>query len=165
MTPAIDPVIATVTAQKNAYGELLRLARAKRETIVRGDIEQLDDILAAEETLLHQLGHLEQSRAQASQVLADQIGLDTSAISWQNLPWQSSEQRQVMEQLQADFAGILGELQQVNEVNSRLLTMHLDYVHELMDTATRTVETTAYDAAGNLNRTKSQAQSLFDKVW
>jgi hypothetical protein len=52
-----------------------------------------------------------------------------------------------MEQLQADFAGILGELQQVNEVNSRLLTMHLDYVHELMDTATRTVETTAYDAA------------------
>jgi hypothetical protein len=55
VTPAIDPVIATVTAQKNAYGELLRLARAKRETIVRGDIVQLDDILAAEATLLHQL--------------------------------------------------------------------------------------------------------------
>ncbi len=165
MTPAIDPVIAAVTAQKNAYGELLRLARSKRETIVRGDTEQLDEILAAEANLLHQLGKLEQSRSQASQALADQLGWEPAALSWQNLPWQSAQQRQTMEQLQADFAEILGDLQQVNEVNSRLLTMHLDYVHELMDSMTQTVETTAYDAAGHLSRTKSQVQSLFDKIW
>jgi len=110
VTPAIDPVIAAVTAQKNAYGELLRLARSKRETIVRGDTEQLDEILAAEANLLHQLGKLEQSRSQASQALADQLGWEPAALSWQNLPWQSAQQRQTMEQLQADFAETPGRL-------------------------------------------------------
>jgi len=61
---------------------------------------------------------------------------------------------------------LLGDLQQVNEVNSRLLTMHLDLMSmNSMDSMTQTVETTAYDAAGHLSRTKSQAQSLFDKIW
>jgi flagellar biosynthesis/type III secretory pathway chaperone len=162
---SLDPVIAAVTAQKNAYSELLDLARAKRETIVSGDINQLDVILAAESDLLHQLGSLEQSRSQASQALAQQLGQRPEDLTWSSLPWQNSRQRQAMEKLQHEFAGILDALQQVNEVNSRLLTMHLDYVHELMNTVTKTVESSSYDAAGNPQPLRQQSVNLIDKVW
>lgn len=165
MTPVIEPVISAIVAQKNAYGELLSLARTKRETIVRGDVDSLDEVLAAESRLLSQLGQLDQSRIKAGQILADQTGVSPEELNWNNLPGQTPEQVRDMEQLHQEFVAILGELQQVNAVNSRLLTMHLEYVHELMNAVTQTTETTSYDASGQLSSKRQQAASLFDRVW
>jgi flagellar biosynthesis/type III secretory pathway chaperone len=65
---------------------------------------------------------------------------------------------------QSDLRELLLNLDRQNQVNAKLIEVHLSYIDFLFDTATQTRETTAYSADGSLDAKKSQAANLFDET-
>lgn len=164
MNDELDHLMDLVSRQKDVYDHLLALAIRKKQAIVTGNVGEMDDVVAAEETLLIHVGELEGIRRQIARTVAERCAIEVEELTLSNWPGLDTERRIQVENLQNSFRHTLIDIGKINQVNSRLLTIHLQYVQSVINEVTATRQLNSYEADGSPLVRRIQALNLIDEV-
>ncbi len=164
MHDALDRMIDKIVLMKDTYEELLKLSLRKKDAIDRGDVAELDRVVDAEELLLLHAGDLENDRRQIAEEVASKNGIPTEELTLGSWPGMDARRKDQIESLQTSFLKTLNEITQVNDVNSRLLSIQLDYIRQVVDEVTDTRRDATYDPAGGARSTVLQQTNLLDRT-
>ncbi len=164
MNADLTQLLDLIGRQKAVYDGLLDLAKQKKDAIVKGDITTMDQVVASEEALLLHITELERLRREITQGVAVRCEVDVDQLTLANWPDLDDEQRDQIDRLQTDFRQTLDEISEINQVNSRLLTIHLDYVQAVINEVTQTQRSSSYDKDGSQQTRRLQRLNLVDEV-
>jgi len=122
--------LVEVLEQETAiYEDILELSRKKTDTIVEGKVPELENITKQEQTLVSKVHKLESVRLSLLQELSGQLGMKPEKMALSVLVEQmQGKEAEKLKVLQNKIAGILSELKNVNELNSRLIKNSLEYI-------------------------------------
>lgn len=164
MNDELDRLMVLIGRQKDVYDDLLGLAIRKKDAIITGNVSEMDQVVQAEEMLLIHIGELEQIRRQIAEAVASRCTMAVEELTLSNWPNLDPARRLQVEKLQNSFRSTLDDISQVNQVNSKLLTIHLEYVQSVINEVTQTQQTTSYEAGGNLLLRRTQSLNLIDEM-
>ena len=164
MQKALDRMIDKIVLMKDTYDELLKLSLRKKEAIDRGDITELDIVVSAEEMLLMHAGDLENDRRSIAEEVSAMVGIPVEELTLGTWPGMDDERKNRIDNLQTAFLGTLSEITKVNDINSRLLSIQLDYIQQVVDEVTSTRREHTYDPVGSAKSKVSQQVNLLDRT-
>ncbi len=164
MQEALDRMIDRIVMMKDTYEELLKLSLRKKSAIDRGDVAELDLVVGAEELLLLHAGDLENDRRMIAEEVADQSGIPIEQLTLGTWPGMDDQRKDRIEKLQSSFLVTLDEITRVNDVNSRLLSIQLDYIQQVVDEVTNTRRDFTYNPDGGARARVSQQTNLLDRT-
>ena len=165
MSKYVERLIEFLATEEAVYKQLLDYSDLKRKAIVDGDIEELDRIVTEEEQLIDQITKAENARNLLTDEMSGTYNVPAESITVTSWPEKIDEETSSkLEMLQNQLQEVLQELDRQNQINAKLIEVHLSYIDFLFDSATHTKETTAYSADGSLESKKSQAANLFDET-
>jgi len=162
MYNGIKDLTATVKSQKQLYDEVLQLAKKKQAAIERGDSGELDYIVEAEQLLILELGNLEKSRNRIIDETAKKYGLDQSKLTVKNWPDATGKEKEQLLNLQKEFGETLKDVDNFNKTNQKLISMQLDYIKHVLESAGEKNKTNSYGSSGNIKRDKSDDAKVVD---
>lgn len=126
----INALLHVLNEELKIYNELLSLSRNKTDIIIKGKVTELDTMVKREQELIVELGGLESQREAAVDKIAQQLNINPSEITMSELvnrlePVQAQELRKY----QLNLTGILGELKELNDTNSKLIKNSLEFIN------------------------------------
>jgi len=134
MTNTIEKIVENLEKEKNVYCDILELSRKKTEIIRQGKVEELDNIIKAEQSLVMLAGGLRGEREKLSGMIASQMKMDIKELTLSQLmEWVDEPLKGRMKSLQQEFIAVLNEQKQLNDLNQRLIQINLDYIDFTLD--------------------------------
>ncbi len=138
MTDPFESVVGLLQEEADLHGRLLELAREEQRALVRGDVVELQRLVAEQEKLVGQVRVLEQARRQLLELVAQRAGCPVDRLTLRELVQLSppdvgrrlAEQREILTQR-------LRELADVNKANALLIRSHLEHVQAVISLVTR----------------------------
>lgn|GEM_PF-862066 len=122
MTSALDRVTDILTLQLELYGQLLEIARNKRDQVIANRVDLLEQTVQREANLVSQIERLEAERSVAMMSVCEDLGLDpeetTISVLADKLPPEESAR---LLKLRDSVLSTLDELASLNKVNERLI--------------------------------------------
>ena len=164
MANQFDQLMIQIKKQKEAYQALLNLSKQKREALIGQGDKSLDMLVQAEEKILLTIGDIEKKRLQIASEVAKQENIALDQLTLSTWPGLTKEDLALINTMQQDFTDILTKLDTLNEVNSKLLKVQLDYVQDMMKQVTQISESTSYNAEGGVKSRKTQENKLIDAI-
>ncbi|WP_182101748.1 flagellar protein FlgN [Niallia taxi] len=147
-----QPLIYALEGLIEVHHRLLEHANNKKELLIKGDVAQLSKALAVESKLARQLSKLEQERQSVIQDYIREKNLSSQSMTLadvlETLP--DGEEKVKVQELSAELKGLIEELQEVNQLNGRLLKDALDFVNDSIEMITDDTDPMNYKRpAGN----------------
>lgn len=162
MAEPFENLIGIVTHQQSLYEDLLKLSTRKQQAITRGDTNELDYVVEGEALLLMKLGELENERRVLYENTAKDLQIQPDELTVKNWPCTDPECRKKLGSIQADFLDTLKKIDEVNNVNNRLISIQLDYIRQVIDEASSQGNLNEYDEDGARKTAKVQDPRLVD---
>ena len=126
----LGEIIACLQKQKSIYEELLSISRKKKQVLIDGKVEQLDNMVKHEGNLIIEIGHLENRREKAVEALAKELGCSSQELTISYVCSKVIDKRVGQVKSLADSIGsILKELKEINDINGKLIEQSLDYIN------------------------------------
>jgi flagellar biosynthesis/type III secretory pathway chaperone len=122
-----------LTAQMEIYNLLLEIAAQKRGHLIKGSLEELNEVTKQEELYILQLGKLEEKRENCFSQLADQGGWDRNCSLQEVIPQLPEEEQNKLVQIQEGFAAIIEKLADLNQENTSLIQQSLRFINFTVD--------------------------------
>lgn len=125
----MDRMTAILDQEADVYRALVELSAKKKDALVAGDLEALDELVRAEEGLLWKAGRVEETRQVMATELADGLGLKDGERTLARLidavgePWSAR-----LHERQGELLKAIGDLAASNETNGRLIEQSLAQV-------------------------------------
>lgn len=155
--------LAKVLEQETAlYGEILDISKGKTNVIVEGKVSELESIVKIEQSILFQIGRLEDQREILIGKLSEQLGLGGEEVILSKiLKHADSENRKKLKACQDKMHSTVNELKNTNELNSKLIKNSLDYINFSLNIITEVnAINTSYGNDGQASGSKKR--NLFD---
>ncbi|NLJ34499.1 MAG: flagellar protein FlgN [Firmicutes bacterium] len=115
--------------QIKCYRGLLHLAQRKKGILIKGQVQELDKLIGAEQVLILEGGRLEEERLTLLAQIADRLNLDPDTISREHLLAQfSKEEQKRFGELEKELKEILLHLNRDNKFNQHLIKQSLAYI-------------------------------------
>lgn len=132
MQDAFESVVGLLQEEVEAHRHLLELAREEQRALVRGDVAELQRVVAAQEEVVGQVRGLERARMQLLELLAERVERPVERLSLRELVAACPpDVGQRLEEQREQLVGVLQELADVNKANALLVRAHLEYVQHL----------------------------------
>lgn len=132
-------ILDILEQEARIYGSILKLSRDKTGIIVEGRVSELENMVRLEQTFIMQLGRLEAIRSGLIGKLADELGLNSSDITISDLKGKIDDtQADGLQKCQLKMTGIINELKNVNELNSKLIKNSLEFIDFSINMLTNT---------------------------
>ena len=163
MSEMLRSLLSLLEQEHEIYCYLLKSSDSKRKAIVEGNVDELDRIVSEEERMLETIGILENQREELVAAKSATLGIAPEELTLDRWPTDDELLKTALEK-QTALRGTLSELDRNNQINARLIEVHLEYIDYLFEAATSTTETTAYAADGTVEARKNQASNLFDET-
>lgn len=132
----MQELIKAMDVLADLHGELLTVSSAKREVLVRNEVDQLNQIVSREGKLIRLIGEADQQRIKAMSDYLLRRGYHyDSRITVSNLiklVFKSEEKQQLLQAHQR-LVAILAELKKVNELNNQLIQQSLSFIDYTLD--------------------------------
>lgn len=113
------------------YEELVEISRRLTDVIINGEIEELDEILNMQQTMIMSLGRLEEERAgAASELWRDDL------VMTEIIEKAEGDLADRLEKLFEDLLDVVEEQKRLNDINSKLIKTNLEYVEFTLGTLT-----------------------------
>lgn len=158
----IHALLQILNEELKIYNELLSLSKNKTDIIIKGKVTELDTMVKREQELIVELGNLESQREATVDKIAQQLDINPSEITMSELvnrlePVQAQELRKY----QMNLTGILGELKELNDTNSKLIKNSLEFINFSVNIMAGTTNTgNNYGGNGQVN--DPGKRNLFD---
>lgn len=131
MASLVEDLLEELQTEAQTYQELLALSDSKRESIIKGKVEDLEKITATEEEISSRLKNLEKKRQNILNDMAVVLGHDGESLTVteviQQLGTQPKEQ-QTLTLARDRLVEVASQVQFANQQNSILLQQALEMV-------------------------------------
>lgn len=162
----LKPLINTLEELIAIQEQLVEVSLKKREILIDGEIEPLSQLIAEESKLVRKMGKLEEERMfQVKEYLRRQgITADEMTVSQLLSIIPSKEGKEAIQSLADKLQKTIGQLQQHNDLNSKLIQDSLDYINHSLEMMTdNSGEGINYQRpAGSVKKNPSTGRSFFD---
>lgn len=159
----LNELFAIVEKETEIYGSILKLSKEKTDIIVAGKVSELENMVKVEQALMFEIMKLEDQRESVLEKVAAHINVKKDdfnlSILMQHLEPSLKEKVSVY---QKKMVGVMDDLKNTNELNSKLIKQALEYVDFSLNVMTSAaVQNNSYGGSGNVQEPKA-ARSLFD---
>ena len=131
MASLIDELISTLEDENEIYKELMVLSETKTPVIVKGDLEELQNITEKEQQFVEVLTKLEKKRIEVVGDIALVLGKDEKDMTIKNivglLNGQEKEQKRLSE-IHDKLKVTLGNISRVNDINRNLIESSMEMI-------------------------------------
>ncbi len=165
MASLMENLIDILNQEGTEYEELLVLSQKKTPVIVRGDLEELQEITDDEQNLASRIAHLEKTRVEITADIANVLNKDVNSLKLRSLiemldgrPEEQARLTQAHDRLQSVVRGLM----RTNEQNKELLANAMEMVEfelTLLQAARTAPETANYTRGAYSSGTQMGVQS------
>lgn len=128
-TVLVDRLIEVLNKETAMYEGVLKLSKNKTDVIVEGKVSELESITRLEQSMILQLGKLEDEREELVDKLAAQLKVKTSDITLASLEKLfPKEQTEKLKFCHKTLPKLVNDLSEANVLNSKLIRNSLDYI-------------------------------------
>lgn len=161
-TSLVKKLTEILDKEASIYEAILKLSREKTDIIANGKVTELEGITRVEQSMILQLGQLENEREKIVGEIAAQQGTAAEDITISKLgEILPKEQSEELKNRQQKMTGIINDLRHTNEVNSKLIKNSLDYIDFSVNVLTNAgFAGDIYGKSGNSN--DSEKRNFFD---
>lgn len=125
----INSLIDVLNKETALYEGILKLSKSKTDVIVEGKVSELESITRLEQSMILQLGKLEEGREELVDKLAVQLNVKASDITLASLEKLfSKEQAEKFKNCHNTLPKLVNDLSDANVLNSKLIRSSLDYI-------------------------------------
>ena len=158
----INELINVLNQESKIYEDILKMAKNKTDVIVKGRVTELDAIVKLEQSLVFQLGRLENMREKLVEKLATDLKVDPSELTISKLMENvKGEQANNLKNCQDNMISAVKDLKDSNELNSKLIGNSLDFINFSLNILTNTdIGNNNYGDTGEVRQAKKR--NLFD---
>lgn len=131
MASLVEELLIDLQTENDTYQELVDLSDVKREAIIHGKVDELEDITAREEEISNRLKSLETKRTNILKDMAVVLGHDGEQMTVTNVIEQLDTQpkeQQALTEARDRLVETASQLQFANQQNSILLQQALEMV-------------------------------------
>ena len=158
----IESLLELLESEYKIYEEILSLAKRKTDIVVQGKVSELDHIVKLEQALVLQISKIDKKRDELFQ--NSNSGDKINNKNWNVTELKkiaSEEQSGKLQNYQDSMVNILSELNNVNQLNSKLITNSLEFIEFSLNLiSTADITSNNYGNKGDtLNKEK---KNLFD---
>ncbi len=148
--------------EASIYEAILKLSRDKTDVIVNGKVTELEGITRVEQSMIIQLGKLEEEREKLVDEISVQLGRKADDITISELEKVlPEEQAKELKDCQDKMTDIFNDLRHANEMNSKLIKNSLDYIDFSVNILTNAGSSgDIYEKSGRSNDSKKK--NFFD---
>ena len=167
MASLVEELIQTLSQEYEIYQELIPLAQAKTEIIIKNDLEGLQKVTDQEQETVDLLTHYENKRMEVLQNIGTVINKDPATLSLKSitkiLESQPKEQRQLAE-LDDKLKTTIQTLVTLNQRNKELIDQSLEIINFNMNfiQSTRMLPGNNYDKGATQTNDVYFEAGMFD---
>lgn len=162
MEQNMQQLVKCLNTQKFLYDELLKLSEDKKQAIIKNKIDTLNEIVDKEKELIEQLNAIETFRIKCAEKVNKDLGLESNSTLTDVIA-KAEGTADVLESLLKELSGVIGKLKDVNQLNTGLVNMQLDYI-DCVKNAFFSTGTNNYGNDGKNTQDKQQNVNLFDRM-
>jgi len=121
----MDNLLELLENEYAIYEEILSLSKKKTDIVVQGKVSELDHIVKLEQALVLQTSKIEKKKIEImANFTFDKRNWNITALK----EFATPEQEKKLEDYQNNMKKLLTELNQVNQLNSKLITNSLEFI-------------------------------------
>lgn len=125
----IGKLVEILDKEAAVYEDILKLSENKTGIIVKGNVAELESIVKLEQSLVVQLGRLENVREEMVGRISAALHTEPSKVTISQLTtFIGAEESGKLQKCQNRLESVLTELKGKNELNSKLIKSSLDYI-------------------------------------
>jgi flagellar biosynthesis/type III secretory pathway chaperone len=161
-TQVINELITVLDQENRVFDSILKISKSKTNIIVEGKVSELENVVKLEQSLVLQMGRLEDMREKLVEKLAVHLRIKPSDITISELmKYIESEQAQKLKSFQDALCTTVNELKNSNELNAKLIKNSLVYIDFSINLfASVHTEGNNYGSTGTVGDTKKR--TFFD---
>lgn len=126
---AVGELIRILEQETRVYDSISKIAKDKTKIIIEGKVNDLENIVKLEQSLVLQIGRLEDQRESIVEQCSKKLGLDISKLTISELHKHVDENDgEKLKKAQENMVGVLNGLKSSNELNSKLIKNSLDFI-------------------------------------
>ncbi len=150
------------------HHQLIELGKQKKDSLIKGKLDELKNIIDQETGIIKEITHLENERQKTIALILKSHHWDRQEeITMSRLIDLIDDfaQKKMLRSLQQELSSIMLELRDINQLNRQLIEQSLEYVNQSIELLTEAQEPATYDrpsSGSDGNRDKRSGGSIFD---
>lgn len=126
----VNELIGIIAEQAGIYNDILKISRDKTDIIVKGKVNDLDNITKLEQSLVIRLGKLEAKREELVREISMEFDINPEEVTVSDIAERlDGKQAEKLMECKDSLALSLKELRETNELNSKLIKNSLDFIN------------------------------------
>ncbi len=126
----INELMDILEREAKIYEDILKLSQDKTDIIIKGKVKELENITKLEQSLILDMGRLEDLREKTVRDLSTDIDSKSSQLTVTELIKHiDKNQADRLEGYKTNLLGIIEEVKKVNDLNSKLIQNSIDYIN------------------------------------
>lgn len=159
----IAKIMHVLEKEKTIYEELLTISREKKEVIVEGKIQELDNFLKVEGNLILEISRLEDERDIEAEALAKKLGCPREELTISYVCNSVKDERcSKLWEIANSIGEILSQLKEINDLNGKLIEQSLEYINFSMNLMADSIAGQKAIYEGKTEGSKENNIRLFD---
>lgn len=149
------------------HRQLIELGKQKKDSLIKGKLDQLKNIIDQETGIIKEITQLENERQKTIDLILKNYNWDRQEeMTMSRLIdlIDDSRHKNMLRSVQQELSTIMIELRDINQLNRRLIEQSLEYVNQSIELLTEAQEPATYDrpTGSDGNRDKRSGGSIFD---
>lgn len=159
----VNALLEVMEQELRIYSAILKLSTGKTDIIVAGKMDELNETVKIEQTLLVQVGKLEQQRQEIVDKITENLNLDRDNINISTLlQYIDDRQKRKIQDYQRLITDVMNKLKDSNDLNNKLIKRALEYVDFSINVMTSSaVSGNRYEGKGTV-MDSGGTRNLFD---
>ncbi|MCQ1528590.1 flagellar protein FlgN [Lutispora saccharofermentans] len=159
----LDKIILCLENQKNIYEKLLSLSMEKKDAIIEGKVNELDNFIKLEGNLILEIGKLEDERDSTAEALARELGCSRENLTISYICNEVKDSRcDHLKQVAGSIGNTLNQLKEINDLNGELIEQSLEYINFSINLISDSMEGQNVIYEGKPEESKDNNVRLFD---
>jgi flagellar biosynthesis/type III secretory pathway chaperone len=129
----LDDLMDILEAEKEIYTKLLSISKDKVRILVEGKINELDQMVKAEQIFITDIGKLEDKREQIAEKIAENSGIPKEQLNINHLKSIQPIHKDEIDAVQSQINELLIQLKEANDINTQLIQHSLDYINNTIN--------------------------------
>lgn len=149
----LKPLLSVVESMLREHEQLLALAKRKKDVLIKGDMQALNDMVKDETAFVHRIERLEAERLGAGRLIAIRLGIPVEQLTAEKVSAlaETPEESDRMLQLTDGLRDVIAQLKQVNDLNKQLIEQSLQFVQNSIEVLTESPVVPTYGGRGETN--------------
>lgn len=124
----VDSLLRLLKNEHEIYADILEFSKAKKQTIIDGDIKELDKMTKQEQVMVKTIIELEKTRARIVDDISISLGISKVKNITELMDYFDAEQKIQFKAVKDELSTIVEELSYQNEQNGKLIGQSLEII-------------------------------------